>query len=232
MRALAALVQRREPAIRHRVERMRAENPGLDRHALARKLIVTTRRRVAATGAASGAAAIAPGVGTLIALGTATGQGLYALEQETELVLAIAMIYGLELSDSDQRLLEALAVLGLVGGAVKLRDNVLVAGGERITIAAFRRLPEAWLGRAGSRALVRVLGRAMAERAVAAAARSVPLAIGMAAGAGFDWIAVSLLGRAAMGYYGRVSAERAALQKRADPALPAPGDLPDFEASS
>jgi hypothetical protein len=232
MRALAALVQRREPAIRQRVERLRAENPGVGPDALARKLIVTTRRRVAATGAASGAAAIAPGVGTIIALGTATGQGLYALEQETELVLAVAMIYGQELGDSDQRLLEALAVLGLVGGAVKLRDNVLVAGGERITVAAFRRLPEAWLGRAGSRALVRVLGRAMAERAVAAAARAVPLAIGMAAGAGFDWVTVTLLGRAAMRYYRRVSRERAAFEGQAAPGLPASQDLPDLEASS
>src|SRR5262245_18396342 len=232
MRALAALVQRREPAIRQRVERLRAENPGLDPDALARKLIVTTRRRVAATGAASGAAAIAPGVGTIIALGTATGQDLDALEQETELVLAVAMIYGQELGDSDQRLLEALAVLGLVGGAVKLRDNVLVAGGERITVAAFRRLPEAWLGRAGSRALVRVLGRAMAERAVAAAARAVPLAIGMAAGAGFDWITVTLLGRAAMRYYRRIGRDRAALERRPAPGLPAAQDLPDLEASS
>jgi len=100
-------------------------------------------------------------------------------------------------------------VVGLVGGAVKLRDNVLVAGGQAVTIAAFRRLPSAWAGRAGSRVLARVLGRATAKRAVAAASRALPLAIGMAAGAGFDWVSVGLLGRAAMRYYGRAGAELA-----------------------
>ncbi len=229
MRALAAVVRRREPAIRQRVGRLRAENPGLDSEALARKLIKATRRRVAATAAAGGAAAIAPGLGTVIAIGTATTQSLYALEQETELVLSIAIVYGHELGDSDQQLMEALVVLGLVGGAVKLRDNLLVAGGERITIAAFRRLPAVWLGRAGSRALVRVLGRALAERAVATAARTVPLAVGMAAGASFDWVSVSLLGRAAMRYYGRVGAAHA-LRGPAGVELLAPEDLRDVES--
>ena len=79
--------------------------------------------------------------------------------------LAIAMVHGRELRESDERLLEALVVVGLAGGAVKLRESVLVAGGQRITVAAFRRLPEAWLGRAGTHALSRVLGKALAQTA-------------------------------------------------------------------
>jgi hypothetical protein len=51
--------------------------------------------------------------------------------------------------------------------------------------------------------LTRVLGRVLAQRTVSVIARAAPLAVGMAAGAGFDWAAVSLLGRAAMRYYGR-----------------------------
>jgi hypothetical protein len=219
--ALAAVIRRREPAIRARVERLRAENPGLDREALARKLIRSTRRRVAATGAASGATAIVPGLGTVIAVGTAAGQGLFALEQGTELVLSIAIIYGHELGDSDAQLLEALVVLGLVGGAVRLRDNLLIAGGERITVQAFRRLPEVWLGRAGNRVLIRVLGRTLANRAASVAAKTIPLAVGVAAGAGFDWITVTVLGRAAMRYYGRVTALRA-LRPQAGAELPPP----------
>jgi len=204
--ALSAVMRRREPAIRERVRRLREENPGLPPDQLARRLIRTTRRRVASTGAASGAAAILPGLGTVIAIGTATSQSLYALEQETELVLAIAMLHGRELADSDERLLEAVVVVGLAGGAVKLRDNLLIAGGQRATIAAFRRLPNVWLGRAGNRVLVRVLGRVLTGRAVSVVARAAPLAIGVAAGAGFDWAAVTVLGRAAMRYYGRAAA--------------------------
>lgn len=230
LRALAMVIHNREPAIRERVERLRDENSGLSPAALSKLLIRRTRARVAATGAASGVTAIAPGIGTVIALGTVTSQSLFAMEQEAELVLGIAMIHGKELRGSDERLLEALAVIGLAGGAVKLRDNVLVAGGERITIAAFRHMPAQWLARAGSDVMVRVLGRALAMRAAASVGRIVPLAIGLAAGAGFDWAAVTLLGRAAIVYYGR-----AAIDVALDPVatldpLPAAKDLGEVEA--
>jgi len=203
MTALVAALRSREPGIRQRVEELREQNPQATPEELARTLIRSTRRRVAASGAASGAAAIAPGLGTLISLGAATGQSLYALEQETELVMAIAMVYGHELLDSDERLLEALVVVGIAGGAVKLRENVLVVGGERVSIAAFRRLPHAWLTRAGGHVLKTVIGKVATQRIAASVARAAPLAIGVAVGAGFDWVAVTALGRSAMRYYGK-----------------------------
>jgi hypothetical protein len=195
LRALSAVMRRREPAIRERVERLRAEVPDAGPDELARRMIRTTRRRLASTAAASGAAAVVPGLGTVIAIGTSAGQSLYALEQETELVLAIAMVYGRELADSNERLMEALLVVGLAGGAVKLRDTLLIAGGQRITLAAFRHLPQVWLGQAGSRVLTRVLGRYIAKRAVSTVARAAPLAVGIAAGATFDWVAATALPR-------------------------------------
>lgn len=203
MNALVTALQSREPGIRQRVDELREQNPGADPDELAKILIRSTRRRVATTGAATGAAAIAPGLGTLISLGAATGQSLYALEQETELVMGIAMVYGHELLESDERLLEALVVVGIAGGAVKLRENVLVAGSERISIAAFRRVPQVWLLRAGGHVLNTVLGRLASQRVVASVARAAPLAIGVAVGAGFDWMAVTALGRSAIRYYGR-----------------------------
>jgi len=202
LNALAGALRSREPAIRSRVDGLRLASPTLTNDELALKLIRDTRVRVAATGAASGAAAIAPGLGTLLALGAATSQALYALEQETELVMAIAIIYGHELLESDERVLEALVVVGIAGGSVKLRENVLVAGGERITVAAFRALPKEWLGRAGGHVLGRILARVAGSRVLSTVGRVVPLAIGMAVGAGFDWVTVSTLGRAAMRYYG------------------------------
>ena len=202
LNALASAIRTREPAIRARVDALRLSHPSFTQEQLAQKLIRDTRIRVAATGAASGAAAIAPGLGTLLSLGAATSQALYALEQETELVMAIAIIYGHELSASDERVLEALVVVGIAGGSVKLRENILVVGGERITVAAFRALPREWLGRAGGHVLGRILGRIVGSRALSTIGRVAPLAIGMAVGAGFDWIAVSALGKAATRYYG------------------------------
>jgi hypothetical protein len=202
LRGLARVVSSREPALQARVDQLRARHPHFTNDQLALALIRSTRRRVAATGALSAAAAIAPGLGTMIAVGTVTSQAFYALEQEVELVLSVAMIYGHELSTSDERVLEALVVVGITSGAVKLREDVLVAGGERLAVAAFRRLPATLLAHGGSRILGRILARFAGSGAAKAAARLVPIGVGVAAGAGFDWLAVTGLGRAAMKYYG------------------------------
>jgi hypothetical protein len=202
LNGVAAAMRSREPAIHKRVEELHTEHPDLTADELADLLIKSTRWRVAASGAAVGAAAIAPGLGTLITLGTATGQSVYALEQETELVLAIAIIYGHDLAGSDERLLEALVVVGLAGGAVKLREDVLIVGGQRIAIEAFRRLPQLVVTHAGGRILKRILARVATSRTAIVVVRAVPLAVGMAVGAGFDWVAVSALGKAAKRYYG------------------------------
>jgi hypothetical protein len=200
--ALTHAVQSREPSIRAKVEEMQSSHPNYTNHQLALALIRSTRRRVAATGALSGAVSIAPGLGTVLAIGTITSQTLYALEQEVELVLGIAMIFGHELGNSDERVVEALVVVGITSGAVKLREDVLVAGGERIALAAFRRLPSLMLVHGGGRVVTRILARFATTGAAKVAARVVPLGVGVAAGAGFDWLAVTGLGRAAMKYYG------------------------------
>jgi hypothetical protein len=201
-KSLSTAVSSREASIRARVSDLRARYPLHTSEQLSRELIRSTRRRVAATGALSGAVSIAPGLGTVLAIGTITSQSLYALEQEVELVLAIAMLYGHELADSDERVLEALVVVGVTSGAVKLREDVIVAGGERLAIAAFRRVPALLLQHGGGRLVTRILSRFATSASARVAARVIPVGIGVGLGASFDWIAVTGLGRAAMRYYG------------------------------
>ena len=220
--SIAGAVRSREPAIRANVDHVRASHPLFDNHQLSRELIRSTRRRVAATGALSGAVSIAPGLGTVLAIGTITSQTLYALEQEIELVLGIAMIFGHELESSDERVLEALVVVGITSGAVKLREEVLVAGGERLTIAAFRKVPELLLAHGGGRLVARILTRTATSSMARMAARVVPLGVGVAVGAGFDWVTVTGLGRAAMRYYGPGG-------PGARPLLVAPKNVPDVK---
>ena len=186
LRYLEGAVHSREPAILARVAHLQATHPMATTEQLARMLIRSTRRRVAGTGAVSGAAAIAPGLGTVLALGTVTSQALYALEQELELVLGVAMIYGHDLRQSEGRVFEALVVVALAGGALKVREDVLVAGGERLAV----------------RLAAKVLSKTVTTRMTRVAGRLIPLGIGVALGAGFDWVAVTALGRAAMRYYG------------------------------
>lgn len=202
VRSLDRAVKAREPAIQAKVDHLRATHPLYTNDQLALELIRSTRRRVAASGALSGATAIAPGLGTALAVGTVASQTLYALEQEVELVLGIAMIFGHELAGSEDRVLEALVVVGLTSGALKLREDVLVAGGERLAIAAFRRMPSLLVRHASGRFVTRILARFATTGTAKFAARVVPLGVGLGLGAGFDWIAVTGLGRAAMRYYG------------------------------
>src|SRR2546430_8888034 len=159
LRSLDQAMKSREPAIRSKVDQLRAAHPTYTNDQLALWLIRSTRRRVAANGAISGAASIAPGLGTVLAIGTVTSQTIYALEQEVELVLSIAMIFGHELIGSDGRVLEALVVVGLTSGALKLREDVVVAGGERLALAAFRRVPSLLLVHGGGWFVTRILIR-------------------------------------------------------------------------
>ena len=202
LRSLEGAMRSREPAIHGRVEHLRAKHPLYTNHQLAQELIRSTRRRVAATGALSGAASVVPAVGTIVAIGTVTSQALYALEQEIELVLGIALIFGHELQGSDDRVLEALVVVGVTSGALKLREDVIVAGGERLAIAAVRRMPSLIVAHAGGRLMTRILSRIATSGAAKVAARVLPLGVGIGVGAGFDWLAVTGLGKAAVRYYG------------------------------
>src|SRR5437899_3102774 len=67
---------------------------------------------------------------------------------------------------------------------------------------AFRRVPSMLLVHGSGRFVTRVLMRFATTGTAKLAARVVPLGVGIAAGAGFDWLAVTGLGRAAIRYYG------------------------------
>src|SRR5438034_341738 len=84
LRALDRAMKSREPAIRSRVDNLRAANPLYTNHQLARALIRSTRRRVAATGAAKVVARVVPlGVGIGLGAGfdwlAVTGLGRAAM---------------------------------------------------------------------------------------------------------------------------------------------------------
>src|SRR5260370_31327075 len=78
LHALDHAVKAREPAIRAKVDGLRAKHPNHDNHQLARELIRSTRRRAAAPRALSGAAPIAPGLPTALALRTIPSPTLFA----------------------------------------------------------------------------------------------------------------------------------------------------------
>lgn len=195
-------IKNREPAVQDTVRKLRLEFPEAAPEELARILINRQRRRLAMTAAASGAAAVVPGVGTLAVLGVSTVQSAYALEQELELVLEVGLLFGHLPVERDDRTLEALLVIGIAGGAVKVRDDLLIAGSQKLALHLLTTYPRLLLSRVGSAALARILTGAVGAQVGSVFARALPAAVGIGVGAGFDWVTVTALGNAALRYYG------------------------------
>src|SRR5439155_20174462 len=66
----------------------------------------------------------------------------------------------------------------------------------------FRRSRNLLLVYGSGRLVTRILARLAVTGSAKVAARVIPLGVGLATGAGFDWLAVTGLGRAAMKFYG------------------------------
>jgi hypothetical protein len=219
LHALAGWMQGREPAIRFKVGALRAMYPYEAPDQLADRLLADFRGRVVKTGAVTSAIGVIPGLSTLVELGALGAQGAYAIKQEIEMVMAIAIAYGHDLTESEDRLVEVLAVAGLVTGSNLVRDRVLVEGGRRVAGERLAKASAGFAGRVGGHAVGRVAGR-MASTV----GRLVPLGIGVGIGVSFDWFGVTALGKAAKRYYGPSAG--------AHTELPKPGNVVELPPAS
>jgi arylsulfatase len=101
---------------------MKAEYPGITTEQTARKLARRFRNAVMASGAAAGAAAVAPGIGTAAGI-AAMAPDLYLYMRESAVyVLAMSQIHGVRALDADERR-RAVVLMVLVGGSVAAGTN-------------------------------------------------------------------------------------------------------------
>ena len=156
LHAVAGWMQGREPAIRFKVGALRAIYPYETPDQLADRLVGEFRGRVVKTGAVTSAIGVIPGLSTLVELGALGAQGAYAIKQEIEMVMAIAIAYGHDLTESEDRLVEVLAVAGVVTGSNLVRDRVLVEGGRRVAGERLAKASAGFAGRVGGHAVGRV----------------------------------------------------------------------------
>ncbi len=104
-----------------RVEKMKAEHPGITTEQMAKKLGRRFRNTVTVSGAAAGAAAAAPGVGTAVAI-AATAPDMFIYFRESAVyVLAMAHIHGVRALDADER--RAVVLMVLLGGSLSAGAN-------------------------------------------------------------------------------------------------------------
>ena len=131
-RALANIIERSShiqgPATQAYVARLRRAHPAAGPAEIVAKLEKRFVAAVTASGAAVGAAATLPGIGTLAALSAAAGETAVFLEATALLVLALASVYGIPLDHRERR--RALVLAVLVGDNSKAAVAEVLGGGR------------------------------------------------------------------------------------------------------
>ncbi len=175
--------------------------PGLDAAAKSRAIASPIRKRMTALGAAAGATAAAPGVGTSVAVGTLAAElGVVAL-QTTDMVMAIGAAHGHEDATPEERRAWVLAVLAFGddaaeefaslaremglnvedGRAIDIANEAIGGGaGQMATIDALRRINTTLVGQ--------VLKKWGTRRGAATVGKLLPFGVGAAVGGSANWL--------------------------------------------
>ncbi|ARQ63876.1 hypothetical protein [Mycobacteroides abscessus] len=175
-----------EPAVRAYVQKLRATHPTAspaDVVAMLEKRYLAT---VMGSGAAVGAAAAFPGVGTLAALSATAGEAVLFLEATSLFTLALAAVHDIELAKIEHRHTLVLAVLLGEDGETTVSD---VLGKERTVgggwlAEATSTLPVPALSHLNATLLKRFTKKFAVKRGAMAAGKLLPAGIGAVIGAG------------------------------------------------
>lgn len=153
-------------------------------------------REVGAAGAAVGAVAAAPTIGTAATLCAATAELAWFTTRAGDLILTIAALHGRPAPTVDERRAWVLAVL-IYGSAARdeLSRAVSEASTGVTTAGADRRIPLGTLQMANRVMAKSLMRRYGTRRGIATAGRLVPLGIGAAIGASANYAAIRALAR-------------------------------------
>ncbi len=198
-----ALIEGIDRAVTTRWDRavqVAARAPGDSPQAKSRAIATPIRKNMTVAGAAAGATAAAPGVGTSVAVGALAAEiGLVAL-RTTDMVMAIGAAHGFLDAEPEERRAWVLAVLAFGDDAAEefatlardmgLRvidgraldiagDTILGGGGQVATIDALRRI--------NSTLVAQILKKWGTRRGAATVGKLLPFGIGAAVGGSANW---------------------------------------------
>ena len=180
------------------VERLR--HPRLTQQQLAERIVWQRVRLAAAGGAVSATPSVLPGLGTAIGLAASVADAFGMLYAQTALVLAIGSVYGRDHFDHEARAFDVLVVLALAAGlARRLPDGEIEMLGRRLGASGLTHDELVQLNRHLAHDLVQ---RILRRRAKIMVGRELPFGLGIAVGAGANWRTTSMVGRAAIDYFG------------------------------
>jgi hypothetical protein len=192
------VVTTRGAAIATAVEVERLQHPGITPRELAELLVRDRTRFVAATGAVTALPGVIPGWGTAVEVGAALADAATLLYNQVALILGIAHAYGRDLDDHEGRKFDVILTLALEAGIAVPAAKTLEVLGERVALGA---LPKDTVAAVNKRVGAAVARRIAQRRAKVILGRELPLGVGVAIGAGFNYWATRKIGQAAIKYF-------------------------------
>ena len=196
--AIDLIVRTRGPSIAAAVEIEQLRNPHLTPRDLAQRLTQERMRVVAASGAISALPGVVPGAGSTAEIAAAVADAGWLVYNEIVLVLSIAHAYGRDLREEDARRMDVLLALAYEAGVAVPVGKTIEVLGERIAMGAIPRDTIASVNRRIGGSVVKKVAR---RRVKVILGREIPLGIGVAIGAGFNYTVMRRVGRAAVKYF-------------------------------
>ena len=208
------------PLVRKNIARARQRNPDATPAEVVRTLERMYVSALASTGAAVGATAAAPAVGTGIALALSAGEFFSSLELSTLFVLSLAEVHGVRLDEIERRRTLVMGILLGQSGSETIIGKVAERTGQHWARQLISKVPTTTLRQINS-----VLGRNFitkygTKQGIIVLGRVVPFGIGAAIGGGANATVAALAVRAARRAFG--PAPQAWPEASLDPALPTP----------
>ena len=197
------VITTRLPQAQALIERLRADQPHATAAQVADSVIRKFARELAAAGAASGAIAAAPAVGTTASLATSVADIGLAFARLTEMVMGVGLAYGHNLDDLATRKRWVHHVLS--GASGNLTDVERKAGDLKKQLgktAIATKSPAATTARLGEKVATKAVGRLAARGSAVKLASLLPLGIGAGVGAAGNRALVNSVGRTAKTFFG------------------------------
>ncbi|SDC42944.1 hypothetical protein [Actinokineospora iranica] len=190
------------PLVRKNIARARQRNPQASPAEVVRTLERMYVSALAGTGAAVGATAAAPAVGTGVALALSAGEFFSSLELSTLFVLSVAEVHGVRLDEIERRRTLVMGILLGQSGSETIIGKIAERTGQHWGRQIVGKVPTATLRQINS-----VLGRNFVtkygtKQGIVVLGRVVPFGIGAVIGGGANATVAALAVRAARRAFG------------------------------
>jgi hypothetical protein len=187
MRLLDSALRQAQKLVDMRIERLREQHPDADDAVLLKKLERTFVSSATSSGAAVGAAATVPGVGTAASVAAAAGDASFFLTAAAAHMLSVARLRGLNLETFEHQ--KALVMMVLLGGSSSsLVAKVAERTGLHWGTKAANAVPLSAIKSANKILGPYFVTRFGAQRGILVLGRAAPMGFGAAIGGGGNYL--------------------------------------------